>query len=262
MLDKEQFREGLAQMRRLAEGKYNHLTISDILTCFPGRKLTRKEIALIYQYAEEEHIIIEDYRPHDTRSVSLGPKKLTGEEKAYFKMYLSELKGIPACSPEETEMLLMRLADGDDSVMNRLVEGHLQLVLETAKEHAGNGVPIGDLVQEGNMALMLAASELSSGSRMVLAGGWQDYLLPRLHTAMKAVISEQSGHDRAGERLAQETNRLLAAVIDLEEELGREATLAELSEKVQLPEDKVKELVKISLDAAAWGDRAEEKKES
>ena len=246
-------------MRHLAEGKLNHLTISEIIGCFPDRQLTKKEIALIYQYAKEEHIVIEDYRPHDTRSVSLGKPKLTGEEKAYFQMYLSDLKKIPVCSAEEQEMLVMRLMDGDDSVSGRLVEGHLRTVLEIARGHAGNGVPIGDLVQEGNMELMMAVQDLLAGSARILQGGFPDFLEQRLHRAMKAAISEQTGYDRAGDRIAEETNRLLAAVIELEDELGREATLAELAEKVQLPEEKVKELVKISLDAAAWGDRTDDK---
>lgn len=261
MQEKEYFREGLAEMRRVAEGKYNHITVADILSCFPDRQLTRHEIGLIYQYAKEEHIIIEDYRPHDTRSVPLGKPKLTGEEKAYFQMYLSDLAKIPACSEDEEEMLLSRLADGDETVINRLVEGHLRQVLQMARNHAGRGVPIGDLVQEGNMELLLAAQDIVSGSAQILQGGFREYADTRVQRAMRAMIREQAGHDRAGERMAHETNALLAATMELEEELGREATLAELARKVSLPEDKVEELVRISLNAAAYGDRAEEQED-
>lgn len=254
---KEQFRAGLARMRAAAAENDSHITIAQILACFPDRKLTREEIRLIYQYAKEEHIIIEDYQPRDTRSVSLGKRGLTGEEKAYFQMYLQDLRAVTPCTAEEAELLAERLISGDDLVIGRLTEGHLHLVLEIAREHAGRGVLIGDLVQEGNVELMQALNDLLSGGG-ILAGGLNEYLRERIGRAMKQSISALAGHKRVGDRLAHETNRLLAATMDFEEENGREATLEELAEKVGLPPEQVRELIQISLDAAALGDRAED----
>ena len=252
MENKEEFKAGLARMRQTAAGNGNHLSVSDILACFPGMRLTKDQIRLIYQYAEEEHMVIDDYVPHDTRSVPLGKKKLTGEEKAYFKMYLEDLRQIRPCDAEEAERLAERLILGDEEARNRLTEGHLHMVLDLAGKRAGQGVLIGDLVQEGNMALVMALAELQSEGTSILAGGLAEMLAARVDTALRQLIEEQSGHDKAGERMARETNRLLAATLALEEELGREATLAELAEKVRLPEDKVKELIKISLNAAEF----------
>lgn len=249
---KEEFKEGLVRMRRKAEGQLNHITIGEILACFPGFTLTRRQIRLIYQYADEEHIVIEDYKPHDTRSVPLGEPKLTGEEKAYFKMYLNDLKRVSPCGREECDFLAERLLAGDDSVIHRLAEGHLHMVLEEARGRTGHGVLIGDLVQEGNMALLTALDEVAGSGRMFLAGGFSDYLRQRAERAMKELIAGQSGHTKAGERMALEANRLLAATMALEEELGREATLEELAAKVNLPESKVRELIQISLNAAEF----------
>lgn len=248
---KEEFREGLARLRNKAAGNYNHITIGEILACFPGMELTKDQIRLIYQYAEEERIIIEDYQPHDTRSVPLGEPKLTGEEKAYFKMYLEDLKGVVPCGADEAAMLAERLLTGDETALTRLTEGHLHLVLEIARRHSGRGVLMGDLVQEGNMALMLALDEMAAGTSF-LAGGIREFLTARVETAMKALVSEQGDHEKAGEKMAREANRLLAATAELEEELSREATLTELSRRVNLPEDKVKELIRISLNAAEF----------
>ena len=257
MESREQFRAGLARLRETASAQMNHVTIADILACFPGMELTKEQIRLIYEYAEEEHIVIENYTPKDTRSVSIGKKTaLTGEEKAVFQMYLNDLRSVSPCSEEEAELLAQRLIEGDDMVIVRLTEGHLHLVLEIAREHAGRGVLIGDLVQEGNVELMLALNDLLAGGA-ILAGGLRTYLTERIGKVMKRSISELADHRRTGERVARETNRLLAATLDFEEEYGREATLEELAEKVGLPQDTVRELIQISLDAAALGDRAD-----
>ena len=254
---KEEFRASLAKLRELAEQKYNHVTIADILSCFPGRELTREEIALIHTYAEEEHIVIEDYRPRDTRTVQVGKAKLTGTEKATFQMYLKEVARVKPLGEEEAEYLAERFSYGETELLERLTEGHLHLVLDLAQVHAGQGVLIGDLVQEGNVELFLALSELAEG-KSLLAGGLREYLRGRVDTAMKRAVAEHTGHVRAGEKIAREANRLLAATMDFEEENGREASLSELSEMVGLPEDSVKELIQISLDAAALGDRADQ----
>lgn len=148
-------------------------------------------------------------------------------------------------------MLMERLSAGEEEVITRLTEGYLHSVLELARKHSGNGVLIGDLVQEGNMELMIALGDISAGA-VLLAGGHREYILNRIDEVMKALIAEQSGYHKAGEKMARETNRLLAATMELEDELGREATLEELAKKVQLPEDKVKELIQISLNAAEF----------
>ncbi len=258
MENKEAFKAGLRRLQQKAESQGLRVTISDILACFPDRDLTRDQIRLIYEYAREERIIIEDYKPRDTRSVSLSEPKLTGSEKESFKMYLHDLKAVRRCSDDETAMLTERLMNGDDSVAHRLIEGHLHLVLELATKHAGNGVLIGDLVQEGNVELVTAVDEILSGG-MLLAGGFPEYIAGRVEKVMKREITAQSGHIKAADRIAEEANKLLLATMELEDELGREASLFELSDRVGLPEENVKELIRISLSAAEFANRDAER---
>ena len=242
MEDKLRFKEGLQRMRRMAAGNAGHVTIQDILSCFPGMELTKEQVGLIYQYAEQEQIFIEDYQLHDTRSVNVGEAgaaeqkaaepELTGEEKISYKLYLEELENVIPCDPEEEEMLLERLLNGDDMVIGRLTEGNLHMVLEVAKGHVGHGILIGDLVQEGNIALMMALQDLTMGAGD-LSGGLQNYLKNQINQALKELLKEQMGYEKAGSHMARETNRLLQATMELEDELGREATLTELAEKIK-----------------------------
>ena len=75
----------------------------------------------------------------------------------FYQMYLEELEAVAEAGPEEELSLLERLAAGDVSARERLIEGNLKRVLEYAKEYDGRGLPMGDLVQEGNMALTALA---------------------------------------------------------------------------------------------------------
>ena len=80
----------------------------------------------------------------------------------FYQMYLEELEAVAEAGPEEELSLLERLAAGDVSARERLIEGNLKRVLEYAKEYDGRGLPMGDLVQEGNMALTALAGPASN----------------------------------------------------------------------------------------------------
>ncbi len=76
-----------------------------------------------------------------------------------FQMYINEMAAIRACDAEENARLALRAARGDENVKRRLIEGNLKYVLELSRGYAGSGVPVPDLVQEANMALLLAVEE-------------------------------------------------------------------------------------------------------
>ena len=80
-----------------------------------------------------------------------------------FQMYLGELSGIKSCDEEENNRLLRALASGDPGARDRLIEGNLKTVLEMVRDYVGRGIPAGDLVQEANMALVVAVREYEGG---------------------------------------------------------------------------------------------------
>lgn len=256
MVDKEEiFRQGLAEIRKQAAKNFNHITVEQIIACFPGMKLTKKQIELIHKYLKETHIVLEDYTPHDTRSVTVGDPPLTGEEKAYFQMYLEDLKAVPELTEAEEQMLVSYLLAGDDSSQTRLIEGNLHRVLRMARRRSGNGVLIGDLVQEGNMTLIMAIEEYRGAGVRVTGDGFASFLERRIDAAMKALIAEQGGFDAASENMAREANRLIEITKEFEEEMGRTASLAELASSMNLSEDEVERIMRVSYSAMENGDR-------
>ena len=99
-----------------------------------------------------------------------------------------------------------------------------------------------DLIQEANMALVMAVSMYDGGS-------FEELILTEIQRAIEDALAEAGSQADVGGYLASQINSLMIVTARLAEELGREATLSELSEKMHMPEDKVRELVKMAMDA-------------
>ncbi len=164
------------------------------------------------------------------------------EENKFYQMYKKDLEGIVPCTREEIEELAEALSMGEESARNRLIEGNLERVIQIAEEYAERGVPFSDLVQEGNMALTMAAYEYEGG-------GFLPFAEDAIVQAMEAAIEEQKGEESVGEKMAAYINVMNEVTSRLAEELGRQATVEEVAEKMQISVDEVKELMKMALNA-------------
>ena len=166
----------------------------------------------------------------------------TIEKEDFYQMYLDDLSEISQCTAAERELLLARAVKGDGGAKKRLVEGHLKAVCNMAAEYAGGPVPAGDLLQEANMALVLAVEEYKD----------RDFL-ENLETAVKKaleeIIEDQRQALKTGEEVAARVNVLQEVSKILAKELGREATVEELAEKMKMSEEEIREIMKITLDA-------------
>ena len=174
-------------------------------------------------------------------------------ENQFYQMYLDELSEIPECTNEEMEALLNSLPN--EEAVKRLTEGSLAYVVREAAKYAGNDVEISDLVQEGNMALLLVLKNYAShpvvGDDAV---SYFNQLRERaVHMAMEAVTEEQKQSEQTAEKLTASVNVVMTK---LAEELGREPNLSEIAAKMQMSEDEVQAVMKEAINAVAV-DRSE-----
>lgn len=175
-------------------------------------------------------------------------------EDRMYQMYEEEMEGILPCSREETEQLLLQLKAGDAKAKGRLIEGYLSKVVEWAREYEGKGVALSDLVQEGNMAYMVAVQAYEKVITSVEGtNAYVDAFLSTVETqvrdALGKIVEQQGESDKVGETLAAEINVLNEVTRRLAEEFGREATAEEVAKKMQMEVDEVKELMKMALNA-------------
>lgn len=163
-----------------------------------------------------------------------------------FQMYLKEITEIESCDQEENQRLLGRLKNGDAGVKDRLIEGNLKMVLEMVQEFLNKGVPAGDLVQEANMALVLAVADYEEGI-------FEDYLRGQVRQALLAAVEEQSKEQGTAQKMVDRVNRLKDISREMAEELGREAKVEELAHRMGVTSDEIREIMKVTMDAMSLG---------
>ena len=165
----------------------------------------------------------------------------TGTEDIY-QVYMEELAVIPPCTEEENRELLKRMKAGDREAKNRLVEGNLKKALFFIQDYLNRGVPMADLIQEASMELMELADE-------GFQEGFEKLLESRIHVRMEEAIREQKAEMDLEEEMLARVNVLQEVSKRMAEELGREASLKELAERMKMTEEDVREIMKMTMDA-------------
>lgn len=186
-----------------------------------------------------------------------------------YQLYLDEIAQIQPCTREDNAALAIGLARGQEGAKSRLVEGNLQAALSYAGEYRDCSVPLNDLVQEANMALILAvdryavlaagavggqdAAGAADGQDTVGAvdagAAFEQYLAQKIREALDAFIEQQKAETDAAKTVLTRVNVLKEVTQRMADELGREATLEELADKMKLTVDEIKEMMKLTLDA-------------
>ncbi len=162
----------------------------------------------------------------------------TGSEP--LKIYLREIGQIPLLSEEEERELGRKSAAGDESARRRLEEGNLRLVVSLAKHYTGRGVPLMDLIQEGNLGLMHAAEkyDYTKENRFSTYASWW------IKESMQRAIDQQSREIRVPVHVAENMKKVQRAAKELQQELGRDAAPKEIAEKMgDLTEEEVKNIL-------------------
>lgn len=166
--------------------------------------------------------------------------QITGEMTGPLQIYLNEIGQIPLLSEEEEKNLGEKSAAGDEAARQRLAEGNLRLVVSLAKHYTGRGVPIMDLIQEGNMGLMHAAEKYdhTKENRFSTYAAWW------IKEAMQRAIDQQSREIRVPVHVAENMKRVQKAARELQQSLGRDAAPGEIAEKLgDKTEEEVKDII-------------------
>ena len=128
------------------------------------------------------------------------------------------------------------------------MEGHLFQALEYAKKFDGQGVLLTDLVQEANMALMLAVEDYMSGEK---ADSFDQLVKERIYQALEECVEQEKAAGDTGEELAARANVRSKVSQMMAQELGREATVEELAEKMKMTEDEIRQIMKMVMEAVS-----------
>ncbi len=159
-----------------------------------------------------------------------------------YRVYMEEIAAISPCSEEENEKLLGEIRSGNKAARERLIEGNLKNALFFVQDYINKGVPMADLIQEASMELMMLADEGFEGS-------FEKLLESRIRVRMEEIINDQKKETDIEEEMLARVNVLQEVSKSMAEELGREAKLSELAERMKMTEDEVREIMKVTMDA-------------
>lgn len=155
-----------------------------------------------------------------------------------INMYLKEIRQFPLLTAEEEKELLDKIAKGDMSARNKLVESNLRLVVSIAKKYQNNGLSLMDLIQEANIGLLIAVEkfEPERGYRFSTYASWW------IKQTISRALDNKSKMIRMPAYVVEGVNKMKNAEKTLTIRLGREPTIEEIANEMALSVDKVKKL--------------------
>lgn len=158
------------------------------------------------------------------------------------RMYLKEIGKIPLLTSQEEIDLAQRMAAGDEEAHNKMVEANLRLVVSIAKRYVGRGLPLLDLIQEGNLGLIKAVGKFdyTKGYKFSTYATWW------IRQAISRAIADHARTIRIPVHMVETMNRVTRATHDLVQELGRDPTPDEIAKKLHLSTEKIEEIMRVS----------------
>ncbi len=158
------------------------------------------------------------------------------------RMYLKEIGSVPLLTSQQEQDIAKRIAAGDESAKTELTEANLRLVVSVAKRYLGRGMQLLDLIQEGNLGLIKAVDrfDYTKGYKFSTYATWW------IRQAITRAIADQARTIRIPVHMVETANRVSRASRDLLQQLGRDPTAAEIAETLNLSEEKVDEILKIT----------------
>ena len=201
----------------------------------------------IMQLPEEEEEIDDEFMPDDmeedidVENIDLSvPEGVSIEDPV--RMYLKEIGKVPLLSAEEEIELAQRMEKGDEDAKKRLAEANLRLVVSIAKRYVGRGMLFLDLIQEGNLGLIKAVEKFDyrKGYKFSTYATWW------IRQAITRAIADQARTIRIPVHMVETINKLIRVSRQLLQELGREPTPEEIAAEMNMPVERVREILKIS----------------
>ncbi len=181
----------------------------------------------------DETKTVEDDVSSDAKNVSIDDP---------VKVYLKEIGRVPLLTPEEEIELAMRISTDDPEAKKRLSESNLRLVVSIAKKYVGRGMQFLDLIQEGNLGLIKAVDKFdyTKGFKFSTYATWW------IRQAITRAIADQARTIRIPVHMVETINKVKKTNSQLLHENGRDPTAEEIAAKLDMPVDKVREILRVA----------------
>lgn len=253
-VDQEEFEKKLQELLALAKDRKNVLEYQEISDYFKDMQLGADQFETILDFLEknsidvlrlqepdDDDIILAEEDEVEVETIDLSvPDGISTEDPV--RMYLKEIGKVPLLTAEEEIELAKRMELGDQEAKRRLAEANLRLVVSIAKRYVGRGMLFLDLIQEGNLGLIKAVEKFDyrKGYKFSTYATWW------IRQAITRAIADQARTIRIPVHMVETINKLIRVSRQLLQELGREPTPEEIAAEMEMPVERVREILKIS----------------
>ena len=256
------FEEKLAGLLEEAKKKKNVLEYQEVMNYFGQEPPAANQLDRLFEFLDqnkvdvirmgtedeldpdlfiEEEMELDEEEEIDVEHLDLSvPEGVSLEDPV--RMYLKEIGKIPLLGMEDEVELAKKMELGDPEARKRLAESNLRLVVSIAKRYVGRGMQFLDLIQEGNLGLIKAVEKFdyTKGYKFSTYATWW------IRQAITRAIADQARTIRIPVHMVETINRLVRPSRQLLQELGREPTTEEIAVRLDLPVERVSEIMKMS----------------
>ena len=260
----EKSKQELILEELIKKGKKSGAITPEDLTVLETLGIPEEEQEKFYQKLEENNISIEitdDALPdlseesfpeaEDIKQVEEVTEKELQETEDYadqlstddpVRMYLKEIGKVPLLTAEEEQDLAKRMTEGDEEARKKLTEANLRLVVSIAKRYVGRGMLFLDLIQEGNLGLIRAVEKFdyTKGYKFSTYATWW------IRQAITRAIADQARTIRIPVHMVETINKVIRVSRKLLQELGHDPSAEEIAQAMDLPPEKVREILKVA----------------
>lgn len=219
MTERLQFREKLAGILKICEAKKNVIDRREVEMYFEGEHLSDEQMELVFDYLLSCKVIVKGYVKAGGTVTPGGDgeePRLSSEEEQYLQIYEQDLAGMSA----------------EDPLRELLPE-----IVRMAKEMHCPEIFIGDMIQEGNMGMMLAMEEHA---------GEKEALLAMAKESMQALVESQQETRLQDKRMVEKVDKLDGQIKKMTEEMGRKVSVDELSEFLKVTEEEIADILRLA----------------
>ncbi|MDD6644789.1 MAG: RNA polymerase sigma factor RpoD [Oscillospiraceae bacterium] len=231
-----------------AKGK---LTNQEILDAIGEIEFSPEQLEKLYDSLEQNGVVIIEETDMDLSDIEIVADKADkgGDPSAErvaiddpVKVYLKEIGRVPLLSPEEEIDLAIKISDGDAEAKKRLCQANLRLVVSIAKRYLGRGMLFLDLIQEGNLGLLKAVDKFdyTKGFKFSTYATWW------IRQAITRAIADQGRTIRIPVHMVETINKVKKISSQLLHQNGHEPTADEIAEELEMPVDKVRDIMRVA----------------
>lgn len=239
-MSSQQFHKCLQNLLLYSDKRQRKLDYQEIMNFFSDEEIDGEELETILDCLEAHQVEIINTPAEDISELEISAEYMTDP----VRMYLKEIGKIPLVTHEQEISLAKDISEGSQAARKKLAESNLRLVVSIAKHYTGRGMQLLDLIQEGNLGLIKAVEKFdyTKGYKFSTYATWW------IRQSITRAIADQGRTIRIPVHMVEVINRLIRTSRQLVQELGREPTVEELAQYMEMTPERVKEILKVSMD--------------